>query len=145
VKIETTGDDFDNKPLCCNNIPCDDSSQQTFGAVPTTGAIDQTMCLVSPSATNVAIPDTTLSCVPPSSSLSLCETNNASMVGEPFVDSSYEQMPPQIGSSFYSGCDNTKSESNMPASMVIEPYSGDEGIDYEDDEFIDFLEETFQC
>merc|ERR1712183_879688 len=128
VKIETTGDDLNNKPLCYNSIPYDNSSQQTCCTSPSDDASDRTMCLPSSSSICVAIPDNTLSYVPPSSSSSLRETNNSTNVDELF-ESSDDVMPTHIQTKSSESNNGMTFGSNLPTSMVIDPYSGDEGID----------------
>jgi hypothetical protein len=146
VKIETTGDEFANKPLYYNSIPHNDSLQQPCCPPLTTDVFDQTLSLLPSSATSVAIPDTASSFVSSSSSSSsLCEVNNSMMVDRILVQSLQQQTATQIEPT---SCESKYSKapgSGIPVSTVIDPYSADEGIDYEDDELIDFLEQTFQC
>jgi len=141
VKIETTGDEFANKPLYYNSIPHNDSLQQTCCAPLTTDVFDQTLSLLPSSATSAAIPDTASSYV----SSSLCEVNDSMMVDRLLVQSLQQQTPTQIETT---SCESKYSKtpgSGMPVSTVIDPQSADEGMDYGDNELIDFLEQTFQC
>lgn len=145
MKIETTGDEFDNKHLCYNSIPHNDSLQQTCATPLTADALDQTLSLSSSSPTSAEIPDTTSSYVSSSSSSSLCEGNDSAMVAELLVQSLYQQTPTHIEPT---SCESSYSKlpgPDMSISMVIDPYNADEGIDYQDNELVDFLEQTFQC
>jgi len=145
VKIETTGDEFANKPLNYNSIPHNDSLQQTCCASLTTDVLDQTLSLLPSSATSAAIPDTASSYVSSSSSSSFCEVNDSVMVDRLLVQSLKQQTPTQIEPT---SCESKYSKtpgSGMPVSTVIDPQSADEGMDYGDNELIDFLEQTFQC
>jgi len=145
VKIETTGDEFDNKHLCYNSVPHNDSLLQTCATPLTTDAFDQTLSLSSSSPTSAGIPDTASSYVSSSSSSSFCEENDSAMVDGILVQSLYQQTPTQIEPT---SCESSYSKlpgSDMSISMVIDPYNANEEINYQDNELVDFLEQTFQC
>lgn len=139
MKIEPTGDEFVDKALYYNNIPLDDSLRQICCTPLVTAVTDQPLSLLfSPGC--ATIPDTTSSCVSSSSTVEVDNTRMVDLLIETEEQRQISQIEPK---SSLNDCSKVP-EFEISSSMDMNSVNTGEEIDYEDNELINFLEQTFE-